>query len=179
MNYDDTGRLLAYAAAFDKRTVGDADVLAWHDVLSDLDFDAAKQTVRTWYAENDGFIQPAHIRAAVRPAADRHPSARPLSEAPRYPDFDVDKAKAWLAECEAQLGKATHEPYRPRAERGRTRRDERVRPRETDADRARAGRPITICHRCAVDIPAPAGWDPADPTSPPLYCPPCQQAPRP
>jgi hypothetical protein len=62
VNHQDIGRLLAYIAAFDKRTVGAADVLAWHDVLGDLDFDAAKEAVRKWYADNDGMIMPAHVR---------------------------------------------------------------------------------------------------------------------
>lgn len=53
------------------------------------------------------------------------------------------------------------------------RRGERAEPAvdgKTDAERARAGKPITICHGCAVDIPAPDGWDPHDVTSPALYC---------
>lgn len=81
MNHDDVGRLLAYAAAFDKRTVGRSDVLAWHDAIGDLDYEPAKLAVRNWYRENDGWVMPAHIRRAVRGSdADRHPSARPARE---------------------------------------------------------------------------------------------------
>lgn len=40
----------------------------------------------------------------------------------------------------------------------------------TDDQRRKAGKPITICHMCGVDIPLPDGWDPADPLSPRLYC---------
>ena len=46
MNHQEIGRLLAYIAAFDKRTVGAADVLAWHDVLSDLDYVRGIHSVR-------------------------------------------------------------------------------------------------------------------------------------
>lgn len=40
----------------------------------------------------------------------------------------------------------------------------------TAAQRERAGKAITVCHGCAMDIPAPDGWDPASVKSPPLYC---------
>lgn len=83
MTRGDVARLLAYIAAFDRRTLGDADVLAWHDVLGDLDFEAARAAVRTWYTEHDGWIMPAHIRTAVlgqAGSATRHPSARPVRE---------------------------------------------------------------------------------------------------
>jgi hypothetical protein len=46
----------------------------------------------------------------------------------------------------------------------------------TDAARAKAGKAITICHDCAVDIPAPSGWDPAKADSPPLLCGRCNPA---
>lgn len=77
MNYEDIGKLLAYIAAFDKRTVGTADVLAWHDVLSDLSFDAAKEAVRRWYADNDGMIMPANVRHGAKGP---HPASRPAAE---------------------------------------------------------------------------------------------------
>lgn len=81
MTRGDVARLLAYMAAFDKRTLGDADVLAWHDAIGDLDFEPARLAVRDWYRENEGWVMPAHIRTAVRgSAADRHPSSRPARE---------------------------------------------------------------------------------------------------
>jgi hypothetical protein len=89
MTRGDVARLLAYIAAFDKRTLGDADVLAWHDALDDLDYEPAKAAVRDWYREHDGWIMPAHIRRAIRGSeADRHPSARPAREviAEMYPN---------------------------------------------------------------------------------------------
>jgi hypothetical protein len=72
------GQLLAYAAAFDKRTVGEADVIAWHDVLSDLHYDRAKDAIRAWYADHDTMIMPANVRRAVKAATP--PWARPASE---------------------------------------------------------------------------------------------------
>lgn len=81
MTRGDVARLLAYMAAFDKRTLGDADVLAWHDAIGDLEYEPAKLAVRDWYRENDGWVMPANIRRAVRGgAAERHPSARPARE---------------------------------------------------------------------------------------------------
>lgn len=46
----------------------------------------------------------------------------------------------------------------------------------TDTQRADAGRAFAICFDCAGDIPAPAGWDPTDPGSPPLFCGRCRPA---
>lgn len=89
MTRGDVARLLAYMAAFDKRTLGDADVLAWFDAIGDLDYELAKVAIRNWYREQDTFVMPAHIRRAVRGSeADRHPSARPVREvlAELYPD---------------------------------------------------------------------------------------------
>lgn len=89
MTRGDVARLLAYMAAFDKRTLGDADVLAWHDAIGDLEFEDAKLAVRDWYRENDGWVMPAHIRRTIRGSeADRHPSSRPAREviAELYPN---------------------------------------------------------------------------------------------
>lgn len=109
MTRGDVARLLAYIAAFDRRTLGDADVLAWHDVLGDLDFEPAKAAVRQWYAESDGWIMPAHIRTVVlgrRGSAGRHPSARPLAEliAETAVPFDELANRRGLAAAREALG---------------------------------------------------------------------------
>lgn len=62
MNPGDVSRVLAKAAAYDQRTVGEADVLAWHEVLSDIEFADALVAVAKHYAENTERIMPAHVR---------------------------------------------------------------------------------------------------------------------
>lgn len=53
ISYQETGALLGLAAARDQRTVGEADVLAWHEDLTaaDIDYDDAKQALSRFYVE--------------------------------------------------------------------------------------------------------------------------------
>lgn len=86
MNRADVARLLTYAASFDRRKLGEADVLAWHDVLADLDPIEAATAVRQHYAESREFLMPADVRRRVldarRLAAERehHQHVRQLNQ---------------------------------------------------------------------------------------------------
>lgn len=62
MNLSETARLLGAIAAFDRRTVGDSDVIAWQSVLPDVPFDDALAAVRGWYGVNTDWMMPAHVR---------------------------------------------------------------------------------------------------------------------
>lgn len=55
-------RLLAIIVAFDRRTVGEADVEAWHLVIGDLDIHDCAEAVRTYYSENREWLMPADVR---------------------------------------------------------------------------------------------------------------------
>lgn len=65
MNLSETARLLASMAAFDRRTVGDADVIAWQAVLEDVAYEDALSAVKRWYSNNTEWIMPAHVRSLV------------------------------------------------------------------------------------------------------------------
>lgn len=58
--------LLGMCAAFDRRTVGRADVTAWHLVLGDLDNHDAQQAVADHYRETREWIMPADVRRGVK-----------------------------------------------------------------------------------------------------------------
>lgn len=62
MTPGDTARVLAKAAAFDQRTVGQADVAAWHEALADLDAADALAAVTRHYAASEQRIMPVHVR---------------------------------------------------------------------------------------------------------------------
>lgn len=64
MTPDEVARLLAKCSAFDQRTVGRADVLAWHEAIGDLDPEVAMRAVSRWYRDNDERINPARLRRA-------------------------------------------------------------------------------------------------------------------
>lgn len=57
----DTAKVLAKAAAFDQRTIGRADIAAWHEALSDLDVDVALEAVTRHYRRRTDRLMPAHV----------------------------------------------------------------------------------------------------------------------
>lgn len=65
----ETALVLAVAAAFDARTIGDGDVAAWHSALYDLDFGACREAVIAHYRRSDDRITPAQIRHLTNPDA--------------------------------------------------------------------------------------------------------------
>jgi len=66
MTYEETGKLLAICASCDRRTVGDADVLAWHLVLGDLPYADCETAVTAHYGQSREWIMPADVRARVK-----------------------------------------------------------------------------------------------------------------
>lgn len=69
----DIARVLAKAAAFDQRTVGEADILAWYDAIGDLDPTDALEAVSRHYRESTDRLMPAHIRRiAAQLVRERH-----------------------------------------------------------------------------------------------------------
>lgn len=107
---NDTVRLLALAAAYDQRTVGDEDVLAWQMAaeVGRWTFSAARRVVVEYYARDADRprLTPAlvsdHLRKLRGAAAESF-------ELPRIPDGLPDaEYPAWLrrqlaAHCDAQL----------------------------------------------------------------------------
>ncbi|NUP19241.1 MAG: hypothetical protein HOZ81_24745 [Streptomyces sp.] len=90
----ETAELLGLCAAFDRRTIGKTDVLAWQTVLADIDPDAAKQAVTAHYAAETRWIMPADIRATVQ--AQR--AARLAQHTDPTPTADPDDLTAYKAE---------------------------------------------------------------------------------
>lgn len=115
----ETAALLAFAAAFDRRTIGEADVLAWQTVLTDIHFEPAKQAVTAHYATETRWIMPADIRQRVianrsDTAADIQGPGLPAA----IPDADPDDVHAYLAAVRQQRTRAADgtEKRRPVAE---------------------------------------------------------------
>lgn len=61
----DVAAVLAKAAIFDFRTVGELDVIAWHEVIGDLSREDALAGVSRWYRDRQDRLMPAHLREAV------------------------------------------------------------------------------------------------------------------
>lgn len=66
MRIDETAEVLTKIAAYDRRKLGQADVRAWHAVISDVEKDDAMAAVERWYAEETDWMMPAHLRRIVR-----------------------------------------------------------------------------------------------------------------
>lgn len=66
MNLVETANLLTVMATYDRRTVGETDVIAWQAVLSDASFEDCLEAVRRHYAEDTEWMMPAHVRRLVR-----------------------------------------------------------------------------------------------------------------
>lgn len=65
MTLGETIDLLTAAAAFDRRTVGEADAAAWHAAVGDLRFEDCQQAVIAHYRETSDWLMPAHVRQRV------------------------------------------------------------------------------------------------------------------
>lgn len=66
MNAEEMGELLALAALYDNRTVGDADILAWLNAIGDLPYRDADTAVAAHYGESTERLLPAHVRERVQ-----------------------------------------------------------------------------------------------------------------
>jgi len=66
MTLDQVIDILTVAAVFDFRSIGEADAVAWHTVLGDLDFTDARTAVLAHYTEKCDRIMPADIRQRVK-----------------------------------------------------------------------------------------------------------------
>lgn len=56
-----TAKVLAAAAAFDQRTVGTADVAAWHSALGELDYEDARDAITRHYRTSAERVMPVHV----------------------------------------------------------------------------------------------------------------------
>lgn len=65
MNAEEAGQVLAKCASYDRRKTGDAETIAWYQVLGDLTYDDCIAAVIAHYAEATDWIMPAHIRNRV------------------------------------------------------------------------------------------------------------------
>jgi hypothetical protein len=68
MNAEETGRVLAKCASYDRRKPADAVTIAWYQALGDLRYDDCIAAVIAHYAETADWIMPAHIRQRVEEA---------------------------------------------------------------------------------------------------------------
>lgn len=62
MELAEVALVLTKAAAYDRRTVGEADARAWHEVLGDVELVDALAAVARHYRDSTDWLMPAHLR---------------------------------------------------------------------------------------------------------------------
>jgi hypothetical protein len=109
MTPEDVIDVLAKAAAFDQRTVGQADILAWHEILQKLDRADALAAVTRHYAESRERLMPAdvlrHARSLREDRRGREKAAEPRALPSRY-ESDEERnlrIKEGVAHCKDVL----------------------------------------------------------------------------
>lgn len=65
MNRQECAELLTVATAYDHRTLGEVDVIAWHEAIGDLALDECKQAVVQHYKTSTEWLMPVNIRRLV------------------------------------------------------------------------------------------------------------------
>jgi hypothetical protein len=95
----ETATLLAKCAAYDRRTIGEADIAAWHDALANIPFTDASAAVTEHYTRTSQWIGVADVRDGVRRI--RAARLRRADTAPP-PAVDPDDVPAYLNAYRAQ-----------------------------------------------------------------------------
>jgi hypothetical protein len=104
MTRSEIALLLGYIAARDRRTVGETDVLAWHEDLGDLDAPDTREAVRRHFRESTDYLMPAHIRRLVRLIRDERRKGnviKALRSVPQNPE-GAQRVRQLLAEMAAK-----------------------------------------------------------------------------
>lgn len=65
MDITQTADLLAEIQLIDNRRVEEATLLAWHELVSDLDYFPALEAARLHFRDSEAYLKPRHIRAGV------------------------------------------------------------------------------------------------------------------
>lgn len=66
MNEEEVGILLIMAASFDRRTIGETDVIAWHRLLGDHRFEDAKEALERHFASSREWLMPFDVIEGIK-----------------------------------------------------------------------------------------------------------------
>lgn len=104
MNRSETAQALAVAAAYDNRTIGESNVMAWSDALSDLRLADVVAAIKLHYRASEDFAVPSRIRTLVNQIRS-HRIADALIPAPPFELADDPMAALdWQREVIRRIG---------------------------------------------------------------------------
>ena len=125
MTPDEVAIVLTKASAFDQRTIGETDVMAWHEVLVDIAVDDALAAVTEHYRDSSTRLWPADLRRIAagidhrRRGAERRREIEAVAEQEqlgRGPAVDRHaETAALLGEVLARVSSPDADPVRERA----------------------------------------------------------------
>lgn len=98
MNPADAADVLAIAATYDRRTVGEVEARAWAKALDGLDPADCAEAVLNHYTRTTDWLMPAHVRDEVK----RIRQARLAVAGNAEPAYDIDDVAGGLAAIRAQ-----------------------------------------------------------------------------
>lgn len=103
MNRQQAAILLSLAAARDRRTIGDADVMAWAEDLTSIEFDDAREAVTRHYRASTDWLMPAHVVSIVKIIREERRRAIPHEVRSLPSRFEPDEDRAERAHRGAAL----------------------------------------------------------------------------
>lgn len=108
ISFEQVGKILALAAARDQRTVGEADVLAWHSDLNAarVSYDDADAALTRFYGVDMARLDPEHRRRVTTPdiiATARKMRAERLQNFRYEPDPSDENPREYLRRLRAQI----------------------------------------------------------------------------
>lgn len=92
MTPSDAARILAVAAVYDRRTIGNVEAQAWADALDGLDPRDCAEAVRAHYRDSTTWLMPAHVRELVK--ARKRADATARHDAQVFAEIERAKANA-------------------------------------------------------------------------------------
>lgn len=94
MTPSEVARVLAKASAFDQRTVGAADVAAWHEILHRVELADALDAVRDHYTGSTDRLMPADVVRLARLSRDERRRRQRVSAVLALPSrFEADQER--------------------------------------------------------------------------------------
>ena len=94
----EAARVLTTAAAFDRRTIGEFDALAWAQALADISPDDAAQAVVRHYGRTTDWLMPAHVRTGVVEIERERRRAKRIHRTALEGGYLDAEDRAWLAD---------------------------------------------------------------------------------
>ena len=108
MTPSEAAELLVLCSAYDNRTIGDGNALAWADVLNDVRLADAKDAVKAHYRRSAEFLHASEVRERVRALREARlaEAAEPI---PPHEFLDDPEAyKAWMRQARSRIADGDH-----------------------------------------------------------------------